>query len=283
MQVITFTEPGLASVNSYVVSAGEGVIVIDAQRSLSLARKFQAVIAQTGKPVLAIFLTHPHPDHLGGLPILAKAYPDAPIYALQITRDTIETDALGYGKMSKKVLGDDFDEAIPLPNRIVATGDTLAIGNLRLQVEDAGEGEAPCMMTLFLPDEDALFCADVVQHQMTAFLIESRSAAWLEQVNRAAAQYGAAGTVYPGHGPSGSGSALFGYQKEYLETFRQLVAGQRQADGSVSESGRQIITAAMNRKYPGYLPVAVMPDLLEKDVDAIAREMQAAPQPKPPA
>ncbi|MBC7806730.1 MAG: MBL fold metallo-hydrolase [Akkermansiaceae bacterium] len=271
MTVSTYSEPGMASVNSYIVDAGAGVVVIDAQRSLSSARKLSEQIRETQKRVLGIFLTHPHPDHFGGMSVLAKAFPDAPRYALQDTRDVLQSDQNGYTALSKEVLGDDFDADIPLPGHIVAAGDTITLGDETLVCEDAGLGEATCMLMLHLPEHDTLFCADVVQHGMTAFLLEGHLEAWLEQIARVARTYGGVGTVYPGHGASGTASNLFGFQTAYLETFRRLLIANREPDGSLAEEGKRNIIAGMNHDYPGYLPVAAIPDLLEQDVDAIQK------------
>ena len=274
MEVRVYAEPGMASVNSFVADAGSGVIVIDAQRSLSAANRFLEQINATGKPVLGIFITHPHPDHIGGLPVLKRAFPDAPIYALQATRDTIQTDALGYGKLSKQVLGDDFDEAIPLPDHIVRSGDELAVSGLSLHVWDAGEGEAPCMMTLFAPEEDTLFCADIIQYHMTAFLLEGRLEAWQRQLRTAQEKFGDVGTVYPGHGPSGSAADLFAWQTEYLATFRRLLEAQtsvRKPDGTLTDAGKKAVVDGMNARYPDFLPVAMIPDLLEQNIDKTAK------------
>ena len=173
------------------------------------------------------------------------------------------------------MLGDDFDDHIPVPEHIVESGQDIAVGSLRLRVEDAGAGEAPCMMMLYAPDEDVLFCADVVQHQMTAFLLEGRLTAWLAQLDAVSRKYGAVGTVYPGHGAPGPADALFEYQKRYLLNFRRLMADQEAARGPLTAQGKQAVLAGMNETYPGYLPVAEIPDLLEQDVEAVQKEMQA--------
>jgi glyoxylase-like metal-dependent hydrolase (beta-lactamase superfamily II) len=71
MNVQVYTEPGVGSVNSSLVDVGEGLFIIDGQRFLSSARRLHERIQQAQKPVIGLALTHPHPDHMGGLSVLA--------------------------------------------------------------------------------------------------------------------------------------------------------------------------------------------------------------------
>lgn len=58
------------------------------------------------------------------------------------------------------------------------------------------------MLTLHAADAGILFCADVVQHNMTAFLLEGRLEEWLNQLDALEARHGMVATVYPGLGPT---------------------------------------------------------------------------------
>ena len=276
MNVHIYNEPGMASVNSYIIEGAESIVVIDAQRSLSSAHKLLGMIEKISKPVVALLLTHPHPDHFGGLPVLTNAYSQTPLYALAQTRDGIINGANGYIEKSKQVLGNDFDENIPLPTHIVRAGENLTLAGIHFQVEDAGLGEADCMMMLYAPEDDTLFCADVIQREMTAFLLEGHLEAWLQQIDMVSTRYGQVQTVYPGHGASGTAAELFGFQRIYLQTLQQLVLQQHAAEGRISPEGKKHIVEAMNNTYPNFLPVAMIPNLLEMNVDAVSDKLQAA-------
>lgn len=96
LTVNIYNEPGAGSVNSYWLTTNQGVIVIDAQRTPSSAAQLVGQIRATGKPVIGIILTHPHPDHGRGLPVLKRAFPVAPVYYSQETRDSIGADRFKY-------------------------------------------------------------------------------------------------------------------------------------------------------------------------------------------
>jgi glyoxylase-like metal-dependent hydrolase (beta-lactamase superfamily II) len=269
VSVNVFNEPGMGSVNSYWIKSGGGIVIIDAQRSPVAAEKLVQQVKATGKPVLGIIISHPHPDHARGLVVLTKAFPDAPIYSSQATLDSIRKDKFHY-----------FSDHLSLPNKIIPASQEFVIGNIRFKSDEIGPGEAEAMTMLYLPAEDILFSSDVISGpRMTPFLVEGRSGAWLKQLEIVSSKYGKTKTIYPGHGASGTPQGIVSAQKEYLMTFQVLIKG-RLGAGGLSFQDRQSIVSEMERRYPDYLPVAFAPgiietnrQLLELNVDAIAKEL----------
>jgi hydroxyacylglutathione hydrolase len=79
-------------VNSYVVHAPEGDLIVDA------GAEPEKILAHLKKPVAAILVTHAHPDHVGALEEV-RSETRAPVYMHP-------EDAAGAGVMGYELLGD---------------------------------------------------------------------------------------------------------------------------------------------------------------------------------
>jgi glyoxylase-like metal-dependent hydrolase (beta-lactamase superfamily II) len=276
-------DPG--SVNVYWIRAPGGLVVVDSGRSLTDARRALEHIRREGRPVVAILVTHAHPDHVGGLGVFQDAFPGAPILASARARRHMATDPLGFYELTRQGLGGDYANPVRLPNRIIRAGETLRVGGLTIRTAELGPGEAESHTLFYLPSSRTLFPGDVVSHEATPALIEGHSCGWLQDLNRLGRRFPRANLTYPGHGNVSATRALVEAQRRYNQRFRRLVRRRIVAasDGGreVSPAERRAIVAAMERRYPGYLPVASLPDLLGENVEPVARELRSEPR-RPP-
>jgi glyoxylase-like metal-dependent hydrolase (beta-lactamase superfamily II) len=58
---------------------------------VSESKSLKARLDAIGKPLLAVILTHPHPDHVAGVTSLAESSRDNPIIALKSVDDLIRS------------------------------------------------------------------------------------------------------------------------------------------------------------------------------------------------
>lgn len=272
-----YTTEGIGSVNSYLVETPNGILLIDAQRVLSQGQAVVQAIEQLDKPLLAVLITHPHPDHVGGLAAVLAQYPDVPVYASAGTLEELTTDSNGFLAATRAVAPNDTPDPYPLPDHILSEGDSLTIDGIEVVVDELGTGEAPGMTMYFLPGQNQLFSGDLINYRMTSFLLEGRSSQWIEQLRTVAQTYSLSPpTVYPGHGEPGPLIDRLRWQLGYLLIHRYLVA-QHLDQGALSEADENAIAAEVRRFFPDHPPVAQIPNLLKLNLQALAQELSQPP------
>jgi glyoxylase-like metal-dependent hydrolase (beta-lactamase superfamily II) len=282
-KIYNFTSTPPAPVNSWIIESQNGVVIIDTQRTLSEANNALNMIKQIDKPIYGVIITHPHPDHIGGTAILLNGTSNVPIYSTQLTYDMIKNDTGGLIAFAKRLHGNDYTEQVVLPNRIVRSGENVNVDGITYSFEDIGPGEGGDMMLVYLPKQKLFFTGDVVNNHMHPALIEGHSMEWMKQIRYIGKNYPDAKMLFPGHGQPGSPKTLLNDQLEYINTFRSLVGQQLQLAGQTGEERSANITAEgkirikneLQRLYPDYLHVALMPldTMFDLNIDAIAKEI----------
>ena len=282
-QIHNFSSTPPAPVNSWIIESENGVVIIDAQRTLSEANNALDEIKELNKPILGVIITHPHPDHIGGTAVLLNGTSNVPIYSTQSTYDIMKNDTGGLIAFAKQLHGDDYPDQVMLPNRIVKSGENFTIDRITYNFEDIGPGEGGNMMLIYLPEQKLLFTGDIVNNQMHPALIEGHSMEWIKQIHYIGENYPDAIILFPGHGQPGSPVTLLDEQMKYINTFRSLVEQQMQSSGEVgvessaniTDEGKTRIKSELQRLYPNYLHVALMPldTMFDLNIDAIAKEI----------
>jgi len=209
-----------ATVNSFIFSNGQSLIVMDVQRKTYEAEKLVAAIKRKNLPLTHVLISHGHTDHFTGMPLFRKEFPDAQIVvANEHIRKDIKAYAIymnGFGATAaeppleaplipKSVVnpgGFDYENDIQiLPEHQL----TLPGGGTLELTTDYKPTEADHMTTVYSADLNALFLADFGYNKVHFWMGDDISrqdiANWREELLRIKAEYTDRNpVVYPSHG-----------------------------------------------------------------------------------
>jgi glyoxylase-like metal-dependent hydrolase (beta-lactamase superfamily II) len=258
------SSPAGALVNAYLVEGEDGVVAVDSTLTVSDSRALRQRLEALGKPLLAVLLTHSHPDHYGGLTELV-AGDDVPILAPQGVHDVIRRDDPVKEEILRPMFGDEWPRDRTFPNTVVADGETVEFGELAFTVIDLGPSESPHDSPWLLGDGRTVFLGDQIYDHMHCFLGDGFHREWLANIDRLSARFPADAVLYIGHGgPVDAGA--WEWQRGYIETF---VAAVQSGDWSDPESAKAGVVEAMH----DYLPAEDLSFLMELSVEPVAAQL----------
>src|SRR5579859_1635930 len=84
----TSGEQGLFA-NAYLIETANGVVAVDGTLTRSESRAFRRLFETLDKPLLAVLVTHAHPDHVAGITELVQGK-EVPIVALASVKQLME-------------------------------------------------------------------------------------------------------------------------------------------------------------------------------------------------
>jgi glyoxylase-like metal-dependent hydrolase (beta-lactamase superfamily II) len=265
---LTVGEGGIFA-NGYLVEGASGVVAIDSALTVSGGRALRRTLDELGKPLLAVLLTHGHPDHYNGVAALIEGQPGVPVVATRAVSEAIRASDAAKEQQWRPMFGDEWPARRVFPSRLVEDGEALVLDDLRFTVHDLGPGEshADSCWTMESDGLDA-FVGDLAFDGMHSYLTDGHSRAWLTSLARLEAELAGARTIYPGHGRPG-GLALLATQRRYIEAYRAEVQARRTGGRLEPEAKREFVET-MLRRYPE----AQITFLVELGADPVAAELE---------
>jgi len=256
---------GGVPVNAYLVEGERGVVGVDATLTVSDGRALRAAADGLGKPLEGVVVTHPHPDHYGGLVELVRGL-DVPVWATAGVIEVARRDDAAKEAILRPMFGDEWPAERAFPAEVVAGGAELSVGDIELTVLDLGPGESPHDTVWQLgTDRATVFSADLAYNHMHGYLADGYWEQWLASIERLAGALAPGATLHPGHGDPAT-AELLGWQRGYIECFVDAVRG---ADWRAPERARESVLAAIG----DYLPRDELRFLVELSIEPVAAQL----------
>lgn len=231
-ELFTADEAGLL-VDSAVIMGERAAVLVDTQFTAGNAALLADTIAATGRTLQSILITHYHPDHLLGLPILLDRFPGAKAYAHPEVQAFIAKVAQPmFDRIAGGAPAGVFADRVVVPEAL--TADHLMLEGERIEVLPPMAGDTALITPVHIPAIDTLIAADVAYVDTHLWMEEAVTpeavAAWRASV--ATLRAIGAGTVIPGHrkATSPSDDGVFVATLAYLDRWEAAVASSRNAE-----------------------------------------------------
>jgi len=223
---VFFSDEKGFEVASVIVMGKKNAVLIDAQWTLSNAHRVIAEVAETGKNLETIYVTHAHPDHYFGLGVVAEAFPSAKILALASVAKTINSQFFGKLDHWETVIGPTnvCRKTVPIEP---LSRNYIELEGQKIEVIPEIIGDLKFNSVVWIPSIKTLYGSDVLFNQAHPFTCEVTAverAQWIrdiEQLEKLGAQ-----VVIPGHQKPGMpfDYSSYDFTKAYLVATEEEVA-----------------------------------------------------------
>ncbi len=200
------------------ISTDVGTVVIDTGTSLEHGKALRALVEESVRsPIVRVFNTHQHPDHVLG----NAAFADVPIEALSATHDALRDNGNALLDGVYRMLGPWMrGTELHLPTA-EASARTLELGDHTLEILTFS-GHTDGDLVVYDRTTGVLFCGDLCFHQRAPTTPDADIDRWLRALETLDGL--GAKQIVPGHGPLIlEGETALALSADYLHWLDKLV------------------------------------------------------------
>jgi glyoxylase-like metal-dependent hydrolase (beta-lactamase superfamily II) len=146
--------------NAYIIETKNALVVVDTMMINSDALLLRQYIDKIDKPLIAVIITHGHPDHYNGTDTIITGFIDTPIIStrgvLDCIKDTLDSKEVKW----KPYFGQYWPEHKILPNQLVNDGEVVSLDGLDYNFTDLGVAESSSDLFLHWGKINRLFLSE---------------------------------------------------------------------------------------------------------------------------
>ena len=262
-------------VNAYVIETRNGVVAVDATLTVSTSKALRARLERLGKPLLAVLITHPHPDHVAGLAHLVLNE-ETPIYATAEAIALMRTIELPKRAQWTPVFGEEWVQAWRYPNRQIRHGESLTLDGVRYTIHDLGRGGDCDANAIWIAQADGnkvAFLSDLIFNGVHSYLADGGVLDWLANLERVEQLCVDCVMAFPGHGAPAQPATLIAVQRRYLLRYLgalKEVTSDLPHDAALDDTRRARLVSAVKAD----LPDGGLEFLIGLGADAVLKELR---------
>ena len=226
--------------NSILILGEKEAVLVDGQWWLSEGKKVADMIAQSGRKLTTILITHAHPDHYMGLNPIVARFPGVKVLARKAVREEIMYEFPAKRMHWQEMVPDDMPLQAVVPEEF--TGDSISLEGYEIRFIDLPPAETVAATAFYIPSAKTLISGDLIfAHSHSYFGDVNNPDLWIKALNFVQ-ELGPIEVIYPGHGPV-SGPEIFNELISYMHDYREI------AKPGVRVT---VVAKAMMERYPDY-------------------------------
>lgn len=257
--------------NAYLIESQNGVVMIDSTLTETESKALKSKVDSINKPLLAIILTHPHPDHVAGVTNLVTS-PKVPIISLESVARIMNATEEAKRIQWTPIFGKEWISKWTYPNHYVKDLDTVTFDGITYKVYDFGPGGDSYANSIWVMENEpsVAFVGDLVFNGYHPYIADDHISDWLKNLEKARHLLANISMIYPGHGAPGS-IELFESQKKYLIAYSDAVRELSDGKSILTDEAKKELTQRMEK----FLPGAGLSFLIAVSADPVAAELSS--------